>query len=236
MAKQMPNRDVEVINETSRLLSLINFSADCPAYAEGSYVAISVDLHYTDHEENMKALITCLSLGSSIVEWEGLRINIDKQNDGNITWIAFLDSRGQTIRSLPVSGEYTLSLPHGMRSQVIRRAVNPPIRARHSVGHGDREDATPKPFEKEGQFLEGSLSWRIKANDSGEVRLSIWSADPEMENLDIIFSLIESGSGRLHHCGKATIRAEARAESVLLDSVADINNAYDLVIEPSIER
>ena len=129
---------VDVVEEAARLVKQIRFSANRPAYSEGEHVAVSVDPRWSDDNETINVLITCFALGHQHVDWEGLRINIERrQDDRSVTWLSFLDARGQSMRNeLPVGGEYSLSLPYRVKSQIAARVLYSPqsqIRSRGGI-------------------------------------------------------------------------------------------------------
>src|SRR5262245_35585490 len=136
MRKSSMLRGLEVVEEAAKLIKQIRFSANRPAYTEGKHVAVSVDPRWSEDNETIKVLITCYGLGHQQVDWEGLRMNIDRWEDGRrVTWLAFLNARGQAVRDgLPVGGEYSLSLPYRVKSHIAERILSSPQRQIRSRG------------------------------------------------------------------------------------------------------
>lgn len=235
MSSRAMIRGRKVIEETSRLLKQIHFSANHPAYIEGDHVAVSVDPRWMENNSEIEAMITCFSLEAGPVDWEGLRINIDRKDaERSVTWLSFLNARGQAVRRLPAPGEYSVALPYYERSDVFQQAIHPPIRARGSaeLTHDQKDTALCKPFEKEGEAHRGALSWRIEETD-GNVRISIRTADDERTiGKRIEFSLVESGSGRMLISGEVIVSGISGPYNwVSLGSFAEVTAACDLVLE-----
>jgi hypothetical protein len=197
-------------------------------------VAVSVDPRWTDQNSDIDALITCFSLDAGPVDWDGLRINIaQREGERSITWLAFLNAKGQAIRRLPAYGEYSVSLPHHARSEVFAQAIHPPIRARGSVEltHEQTDAALCRPFEKDGEAAGGTLSWRIEEID-GNVRLSVRAADEKIIGKRIEFSMVESAIGRVQVSGDAIVSGiRGPYNWVSLGRFAEVSAACDLVFE-----
>lgn len=119
-------RGLEVVEEAARLVKQIRFSANRPAYTEGKHVAVSVDPRWSDDNQTVNVLITCFALGHQQVDWEGLRVNIERrEEEHSVTWLSFLNARGQAVRSeLPVGEEYSLSLAYRVKSQIAERVLS----------------------------------------------------------------------------------------------------------------
>src|SRR4030095_7373105 len=138
---------VEVVEETARLIKQIRFSANRPAYMEGEHVAVSVDPRWSADNKTIDVFITCYALGNQDVDWEGLRINIEQRNEErSVTWLSFLNRRGQAARNdLPVGGEYSLSLPYRVKSQIagrVRSTQEGQIRSRGSIQWTEQAEET----------------------------------------------------------------------------------------------
>lgn len=235
MSNRVITKGRTVIEEAARLLKEIRFSANNPAYIEGSHAAVSVDPRWRDDNSAIEAMITCFSLDAGPVDWDGLRINIDrKEGERSITWLTFLNARGQAVRRLPAQGDYSASLPYYARSEVFQQAIHPPIRARGSLEltHDAADQVWRKPFVREGDSPGGPFSWRMEETDQGDVRLSIRTTDEGMVGKPIVFSLVESGSGRMHSTGECTVSGIREPYYwVVLGSFAELSVTCDLVLE-----
>jgi hypothetical protein len=244
-------RGIEAINETALLLSRIRFSAGRPAYAEGKRVAVSVDPRWNEETETVRVSITCYGLTLQQVDWEGLRINIERREaDHSVTWLAFLNMRGQAVRDgLPPAGEYSLSLPCRVKSQLVAQVLSSPrrqIRKRGTIQWNYETDET-KPgilpgaeaalreaIIQEGRTEDTSLLWRVAETEEGEVQVSL-EAQKEMAGQRLAISLIESISGRLLHSGELMLIPAAtfdRCEGRLrLGRYTELTRPCDLVFE-----
>jgi len=194
-------------------------------------------------------LITCFALGHQHVDWEGLRINIERrQDERSVTWLSFLDARGQSMRNeLPVGGEYSLSLPYRVKSQIAARVLYSPqsqIRSRGGIqlaydpestkyGGTDQEPSSD-PLAREGQSQESSILWTVRETGKGSVQVS-FEVSEELPGHRIAFSLVESTSGRVQHSGMVTLVASklpGRWEGRALIDSSEVTRPCDLVFEP----
>lgn len=236
MSTSLMIRGRTVIEETSRLLKQIRFSANTPAYIEGAQVAICVDPRWRDDDGAIEAMVTCFALDAASVDWEGLRINIDHKDGGHgTTWLAFLNGRGQTARKLPTRGEYSISLPYYTSSKIFRQAIHPPIRARGSAEllHHEPPEMLPQRFAHEGHSLELALTWKVEETDDGNRRLSIRTTDEAVAGKSIVFTLVESDSGRMLRTGEAPITLISEPYRwVSIGSIGENNIFADLVLQP----
>jgi hypothetical protein len=231
-------RGLDTIDEAASLLRRIRFSIDRPARSN-------------DNNETMSVLITCYGLALERVGWEGLRINVERKEEGHdITWLAFLDARGQALRErLPAGGEYSLSLPCRVKSQLIARQISSPrrqIRKRGGIQWSyDVEEAPLRSIRgpetssretiiQEGRTDEPSLMWRLAETEHGDVEAS-FEAAVEMDRRRLIISLIESKSGRVQSSGMLELvraskldRCEGR---LILGDSSELVKPYDLVLE-----
>jgi hypothetical protein len=243
---------VEVVEEAARLIKQIRFSANRPAYREGKHVAVCVDPRWSADNRTIDVLITCYALGHQDVDWEGLRVNIERREDErSVTWLSFLNARGQSTRNeLPVEGEYSLSLPYRVKSQVAERVLSVQerqIRSRGSIQLTDKaeerqqqsravnEEALAEPNVREGHTPDGSIQWIVK--ETADEQLEIYfEAQEELAGGQIAVSLVEATTGCLQLSGILQLipagkpgRWEGRFS---LGPSAGVNRPCNLVFEP----
>ncbi len=204
---------VEVVEEAAKLIKQIRFSANRPAYKEGEHVAVSVDPRWSADNRTIEVFITCYALGHQDVDWEGLRINIERREDErSVTWLSFLNARGQSTRNeLPVGGEYSLSLPYRVKSQIAERVLSiqaRQIRSRGSIQLTEKaeetqqqvravnEEALAEPTVREGHTPDGSIQWTVKETADGHLEI-YFEAQEGLAGGQIAVSLVEATSGRL---------------------------------------
>ena len=203
----------EVVEEAARLIKQIRFSANRPAYREGKHVAVCVDPRWSADNRTIDVLITCYALGHQDVDWEGLRINIERREDErSVTWLSFLNARGQSERNdLPVGKEYSLSLPYRVKSQIAERVLpiqERQIRSRGSIQLNEEaekteyqldtvnEEALAEPIVREGHTPDGSIHWIVKEIAEGHLEI-YFEAQEELADGQIAVSLVEATSGCL---------------------------------------
>jgi hypothetical protein len=244
-------RGLEVVEEAARLVKQMRFSANRPAYTEGKHVAVCVDPRWSDDNRAIDVLITCYALGHQPVDWEGLRINIERrEEEHSVTWLSFLNARGQAVRNeLPFGEEYSLSLPYRVKSQIVERVLSIPqrqIRSRggihwaYEVEHtkhllgGEDEEPLAAPVVPEGQSPEGPVQWTVNETEEGAVEVC-FEINEELPGRRLAFSLAESTSGLLQYSGLLTLvpaRVPGKWEGrVLLDSAVGVKPPCDLVFE-----
>src|SRR5215471_17475452 len=107
---QPPRQGRSAMEETAQLLRQIRFSHRYGAYAEGQYVAVSVDPRWNDDETTFRAMVSCLAFGHRQVDWAHLPIIITPESGGGTSVLARLTSRGQILLPSLLPGEYRLSL------------------------------------------------------------------------------------------------------------------------------
>lgn len=110
---QKSPRGHEVVEEAARLLRRMGFSADRGAYAEGEYVAVTVDPVWNEDNQTLSAIITCYPFGHRQVDWDGMPVLVLSDSARNSARITFLNTRGQAMIAIEKeqnlqSGEYHL--------------------------------------------------------------------------------------------------------------------------------
>jgi hypothetical protein len=102
----------EILREAAQLLSRMSFWSNRGAYAEGRYVAISVDPHWNDDNGTIQVALTCYAFGHGQVDWQGLLV-LARPAAGNasVYGITRLDARGQGIMTRLQPDDYRLFVP-----------------------------------------------------------------------------------------------------------------------------
>jgi hypothetical protein len=84
-----------ILTEATQLLSHMSFWSNRGAYAEGHYVAISVDPRWNEDQQTIQVTLTCYAFGHQQVDWQGLPIIARPAATRNPYGITHLNARGQ---------------------------------------------------------------------------------------------------------------------------------------------
>jgi hypothetical protein len=85
----------DILTEATQLLSQMSFWSNRGAYAEGRYVAISVDPRWNEDRQTIQVTLTCYAFGHQQVDWQGLPIIAQPAATRHPYGITHLDARGQ---------------------------------------------------------------------------------------------------------------------------------------------
>ena len=108
----------EIVREAAQLLSRMSFCSNRGAYAEGRYVAISVDPRWNDDNGTIQVALTCYAFGPGQVDWQGLPVLARPAGNTSVYGIVRLDARGQGIMTRLQPDDYHLFVPeHYGRSE-----------------------------------------------------------------------------------------------------------------------
>lgn len=150
-------RGDEIRREATQLLSRMSFWANRGAYAEGRYIAISVDPRWDDNHETIQVALTCYAFGRAQVDWQELPVFAQLAGKRDVYGIARLDARGQGLMTRLQPGDYRLLVPerYGRREPAL------PFRPRHA--HGDLAAATEVRHEPTAPYIHDTLDGSVRA-------------------------------------------------------------------------
>lgn len=134
----------EVLSEAARLLGQMSFWPNRGAYAQGRYVAISVDPRWEDDHTTLQVVLTCYAFGHPQVDWQGLPViarpsGHGSAGPGNVYGMTRLDARGQGRMTRLHPDDYRLLVP-----ERYGRGVEP-LPLGSSPAHGNLAAATDEP-------------------------------------------------------------------------------------------
>ena len=241
-------RGVEAIEEAAILLSRLTVSAKRPAYVEGKHLAISIDPRWSVETETVSLSVTCYTKAVQPVDWQGLRLNIERrEGEHSITWLTFLNARGQARRDgLPSEGEYSLSLPARVKAQIVRRILASPqrrIRKRGAIRWSYEDDESSTALEREpteellqeGIVPNGAISWRITETADGFLQVYLEN-EIEINPQKLAVNIVESKTGHVQYSGVVELVpgtiAGRLAGRFMLGRSEDVRRPCDLIFEP----
>jgi hypothetical protein len=108
----------------------MSFWSNRGAYAEGRYVAISVDPHWNDDNTTMQVVLTCYAFGQGSVDWQGLLVLARPAGHACVYGIARLDTHGQARMTRLQPDTYRLVVPECYGRSEIFLPFCPP----HALG------------------------------------------------------------------------------------------------------
>jgi hypothetical protein len=149
----------EILSEAAQLLSHMSFWSNRGAYAEGRYVAISVDPRWNEDHETIQVILTCYAFGQQQVDWQGLPIVARPAGARNPYGIAHLNARGQGMMARLQPDDYRLLVleHHGQGEAPLPFGVH--------LDHGHLAAASEKP--------DGSFEPQLYDSPDGSVRATV---------------------------------------------------------------
>ncbi len=223
------SRGQEVIQEAGQILRQIGFSADRGAYREGRHVAVSVEPRWHEDGETVAVLITCYAFGHRRVDWAGLAVFVRPGHGENIDWLAFLDSRGQTVLPRLPGGDYQLSL--GIHARRIGRVLTPPEDVQNAWAAADEAVTHERRVWREGN----DMVWTVEETEEGEVQVAVEARSGRWAGHTVRFSLVESGSKRVCYRQQLVLQP-ARTSGLwegwcVVGRCNEFQGPYELVLE-----
>jgi hypothetical protein len=130
------NQGEEILREAAQLLNQLSFWPNRGAYAEGRYVAISVDPRWEGDNQTIKVVLTCYAFGHGQADWRALPVLARPLLESGPYGMARLNERGQGIMTHLQPDDYRLFVPERYtRSEA-------PLPFGFSHDHGDLAAAT----------------------------------------------------------------------------------------------
>ena len=149
----------EILSEATQLLSHMSFWSNRGAYAEGRYVAISVDPRWNEDHETIQVALTCYAFGQQQVNWQGLPIVARPAETRNPYGIAHLNARGQGRMARLQPDDYRLCvLEHYGQGEE-------PLPFGAHLAHGHLAAATEQP--------DGAFEPHLYDSPDGSVRATV---------------------------------------------------------------
>jgi hypothetical protein len=182
----------EILREATQLLSLMSFWSNRGAYAEGRYVAISVDPRWNEGNETIQVFLTCYAFGHRQVDWQELPICARPAGKGSVYGIARLDARGQGIMTRLQPDDYRLFVPerYGRSEQ--------PLPFCPSHAYGNLAAATEDPGELFEPHIcdspDGSVRATVRRTPEGTTIVAFETWETELTDAIVYFAFVrESG-------------------------------------------
>ena len=191
--------DHEVISEATQLLRQMSFWSNRGAYAEGRYVAISVDPRWNDDCDTIRVALTCYAFGQQ-VDWRRLPIVARPASVQHPYVIAHLNARGQAMmRRLPPD-DYDLYVPeHYERSAT-------PLPFAVSAGHLAAATETPdRPDEPQiYDTPDGRLRATVRRTLDGTIIVAFETEEAALAGAVVYFAFMSEG-GEVQHSASVTL-------------------------------
>jgi hypothetical protein len=220
-----------VIEEAARLLQQMRFSQTHGAYAEGQFVAISVDPRWNDDLETFCVLISCYALGHRRVDWAMLPVHIlPEDRKAGVHAIARLNTRGQTVLPRLQPGEYHLTLR--LRTARVQSVLSQ--RSERLAAQGeDEEQEERRVWQGEGE--DGAVLWTMEETEEGDVQIAFETSAAHLAGFVVTFSLVDAHSKAVRYSQRLTLeptRTPGKWEGwCSLGSRADFPGPYELMFE-----
>lgn len=182
----------EILREAAQLLSQMSFWSNRGAYAEGRYVAISVDPRWDDDNETIQVALTCYAFGHRQVDWQELPVWARPVGKGSTYGIARLNARGQGSMARLQPDDYRLFVPERYgRSEA-------PLPFCPDTAHGNLAAATDdldEPFEPQiYDSPDGSVRATVRRTPEGTTIVAFETREAELTGAVVYFAFVlESG-------------------------------------------
>lgn len=185
----------QVLEEAGQLLRQLRFSDHHGAYAEGAWVAVSVDPRWNKDQETFRALITCHPFGRRQTDWKTLPVYVQPYAGvSGVSALARLNSHGQAIIPQLPPGEYRLSL----RLKPVQ--VTPVLsRQIERLAAKELREETQERQVWRGAGEDNAIVWTLEETEDGEVQIAFETKEERFADQTVRFSLIDPISGQVHY-------------------------------------
>jgi hypothetical protein len=167
------------------------------AYAQGRYVAITVDPRWDDDQTTIQVVLTCYAFGHPNVDWQGLPVLVrplgqGRAGPGNVYSMTRLDARGQGRVTRLQPDDYRLLVP-----ERYGRGEEPLPFGAHQT-HGSlaaATEASDEPFEPHIYASpDGSLLATLRQSPEGTTIAAFETSEAELVDAVVYFAFVlESG-------------------------------------------
>lgn len=203
-----------ILSEAAQLLSRMSFWSNRGAYAEGRYVAISVDPRWSEDHETIQVTLTCYAFGQQQVDWQGLPIVARPAGTRHPYGIAHLNARGQ--------GRMVRLQPHDYRLFVpacYGRGEAPlPFDANHAHGHLAAATEDPnRSFEPQiYESPDGRVRATVRRTLDDTTIVAFETEEAELASAVVYFAFVLE-SGEIRHSASVAL-TPVEAEPGLLEA------------------
>ena len=194
-----PSGGQAAIEEAAQLLRQMRFSHRQGAYAEGRYVAISVDPRWNADEHTFRVQFSCLAFGHRRIDWERLPIHIAPDDSSGVHVLTRLNRRGQALVPNLSPGEYRLTL----RLRPTRIATVLSVESDRLAAQGEDEREERQVWR--GESEDGAVLWSIEAGEEGDVQVAFETSAERLASAVIEFSLIDPASQQIRYSRQLTL-------------------------------
>jgi hypothetical protein len=187
----------EILSEAARLLGQMSFWSNRGAYAQGRYVAISVDPRWEEDHTTIQVVLTCYAFGHPQLDWQGLPVMIRPSGQGlagpgHLSGMTRLDARGQGRMTRLQPDDYRLLVPerYGRGAEPLSFAIRP------SQGHlAAATEAPDEPFEPHIYTSpDGSLLATVRRTSDGTAIVAFETSEAALAGTAVYFAFVlESG-------------------------------------------
>ena len=179
----------DIIREATQLLRQMSFWSNRGAYAEGRYVAISVDPRWSDDRDTIQVALTCYAFGQQ-VDWRKLPIIARPAGAAHPYRVAHLDARGQAMLLRLQPDDYRLDVPENYG----RSNAPLPFDAQHGrlAAASGAPDASFEPRIYEAP--DGSLRATVRRTRDGITVVAFETEETALAGAAVFFAFVlESG-------------------------------------------
>lgn len=187
----------EILSEAARLLRQMSFWPNRGAYAQGRYVAISVDPRWEEDDTTIQVVLTCYAFGHPQVDWQGLPVMVrpvgqEIAGPGNVYGMTRLDARGQGRMTRLQPDDYRLLVPerYGRGAEPLPFGISP------SQGNlAAATEAPDEPFEPHIYTSpDGGLLATVRRTPDGTTIVAFETSESALAGAAVYFAFVlESG-------------------------------------------
>jgi len=185
MKENPSSQSQPILEEAMRLFQAMHFSHIHGAYAEGQYVAVSVDPRWNDNEETFRTMISCIALGHRRVDWERLPVQISPEQGGGMHTLTRLDARGQALIPHLPPGEYRLALR--LKQLRVAPVLSQPLEKLAAQGEDDAHERRVW----QGKSEDGVITWSLEETEEGDVQIAFETQAAQLSGHTLIFQLLD---------------------------------------------
>src|SRR5919198_613578 len=229
-AQPQVQRGRQVIEEAAQLLQQMRFSQNHGAYAEGQYVAVSVDPRWTADSIAIHVLLTCYAFRHQRVDWAKLPVHVLPEGGGaGVHAIARLNARGQVVIPRLPPGDYRLSLR--VRPARVEPVLYRPLESLAAQGEDEQDER--RLWRGEGE--DGAIVWTVEETEEGDVQVAFETSEEKLAGHVIVFNLVDPNSKRVQYSRRLRLeptRTPGKWEGwCSVGSRTEIQGPYELLFE-----
>ena len=203
-------QDHPILSEAMQLLRRMSFWSNRGAYAEGRYVAISVDPRWNEDHETIQVALTCYALGQQQVDWQELPIVARPADTRYPYGIAHLNARGQAIMVYLQPNDYRLFVPE----RYGRSEAPLPFGSSHGHLAAATEDLN-RPHEPHiYDSPDGSMRATVRRTLDGTTIVAFETEEAKLAGAVVYFAFVLA-SGEIQHSASVALTPVAEEPGLL---------------------